>query len=997
MSKKSGKIKRITALLLTAVFLTASIHLDTTAAESTVPGNTKENPAVTEIQEGAPSATAEKKHQKKLQSKTKENETSGESLTETAEDKIPEESPAETAEDKTTDQPQAETTNDKMPGQSQTETIDNGTKDQSQAETTDDKIPDQSQTETTDDRTPDQPQTETTDDGMTDQPQTETADDSMTDQPQTETANDKTTDQLQAETADDKILEEPSAETTDDKMSEETLTEITDEMPENPLENTVDGERKFALRDGDTDITSGKFGAVLARMTLPEEPDSNNSEAYIKTLNPIITGANGNANAYFKNLRIVAEDKEENAATQYRLTGDVKAEAPTVTYTVTMTAGGKSDTATFAVAEKGIESLKIKGIPSVISSEKKVNIRPALEINEDPTGKEQATTPKNKKITWEIISTEGMTAPSSLKINRQNGAITVNAADHGAFRVKATTADSRYTDAEGNPISVTSEIVEVVSENDQRLESLAGCTIVLVDNPAPAKAQLLHQNGKSADMSRLDGTKAYIKIQKADGSFVSPENYVIKANNKAFRIGADASAACVLTKPIAPGKMLTVTLTATLVNGKKEQPLKGRITIQSAASGEQDLSLALDVSGTGRSELKNDGKTLEFSGSASTLIKIKLMKNGSPAKSPASYRLAFKNLKKMSEVISKDGILVYATLRKASGTVVLTDCSTGKVTAYEVRNVEKAAVTGKSPAIRQRTTPASSTGPDYIITARGKAVTDFTHVRVELLPSDYIKSCKTRSAQGKYRAFASALGLNPYGSDQAFKVYEVQSEDHTFRIPFVKAEQPAKGSYKLQMTVGKMDGRQFVATAAPVVVATKVSGRPVKPETDTEGGKVLVAYFSATNTTEGVAKKLADGIDAELYEIVPAVPYTGADLNYNNPDSRANREMNDPNARPAISGSVENMGQYDIVFIGYPIWWGQAPKILYTFMESYDFSGKTIVPFCTSGSSGIGSSATNLEPLTNGATWLPGRRFSGSVSQNTIMEWVLGLGLNLEE
>ncbi len=945
MSKKSRKIKRIAALLLTAVFLTASIHLDTTAAENTVPGNIKENPAVTEIQEGAPSATAE-------------NETPGESLTETTENKIPKEP---------------------LTG------------------TTDNETPEDSLSETADDKTPEEAPAETTDDKVSDQPQAETIDDETPDQSQTETTNDKMTDQLQTETADDKIPEETLTEATDDKMSEEALTEITDEMPENLLENTVNDERKFALRDGDTDITSGKFGAVLARMTLPEEPDSNNNEAYIKTLNPIIIGADGNANAYFKNLRIVAEDKEENAAAQYRLIGDVKAEAPTVTYTIIMTAGGKSDTATFAVAEKGIESLKIKGIPSVISSAKKISIRPALEINEDPTGKEQATTPKNKKMTWEIISVESMAAPSSLKINRQNGAITVSAADHGAFRIKATTADSRYTDAEGNPISVTSEIVEVVSESDQRLESLTDCTIVLVDNPDPAKAQLLHQNGKSADMSSLDGTKAYIKIQKADGSFVSPENYVIKANNKAFRIGADASAAYVLTKPIAPGKMLAVTLTATLMNGKKEQPLKGRITIQSAEPGEQDLSLALDVSGTGRSELKNDGKTLEFSGSASTLIKIKLMKNGSPAKSPASYRLAFKNLKKMSEVISKDGILVYATLRKASGTVVLTDCSTGKVTAYEVRNIEKAAVTGKSPAIRQRTTPASSTGPDYIITAKGNAVTDFTHVRVELLPSDYIKSCKTRNAQGKYRAFAGALGFNPYGSDQAFRIYEVRSEDHTFRIPFVKAEQPAKGSYKLQMTVGKMDGSQFMATAAPVAVATKVSGRRAKPETDTEDVKVLVAYFSATNTTEGIAKKLADGIDAELYEIVPAVPYTGADLNYNNPDSRANREMNDPNARPAISGSVENMEQYDILFIGYPIWWGQAPKILYTFMESYDFSGKTIIPFCTSGSSGIGSSATNLEPLTNDATWLPGRRFSGSVSQNTIMEWVLGLGLNLEE
>lgn len=173
--------------------------------------------------------------------------------------------------------------------------------------------------------------------------------------------------------------------------------------------------------------------------------------------------------------------------------------------------------------------------------------------------------------------------------------------------------------------------------------------------------------------------------------------------------------------------------------------------------------------------------------------------------------------------------------------------------------------------------------------------------------------------------------------------------------------------------------------------------QPEAEAPETQGNKVLVAYFSATGTTEGVAGHIANGLNADIYEIVPEVPYTDADLNYNDNNSRSTIEMNDPASRPAISGSVENMEQYDIVFIGYPIWWGQAPKIMCTFMESYDFSGKTIVPFCTSGSSGIGSSATNLEPLTNGAVWLPGRRFSGSASQNTIMEWVRGLGLNLGE
>lgn len=171
------------------------------------------------------------------------------------------------------------------------------------------------------------------------------------------------------------------------------------------------------------------------------------------------------------------------------------------------------------------------------------------------------------------------------------------------------------------------------------------------------------------------------------------------------------------------------------------------------------------------------------------------------------------------------------------------------------------------------------------------------------------------------------------------------------------------------------------------------------PATDTEveGTKVLVAYFSATNTTEGVAEHIANGLSADIYEIVPEDPYTDADLNYNDNNSRTTIEMNDPNARPAISGSVENMEQYDIVFIGYPIWWGDAPRIVSTFMESYDFSGKTIVPFCTSGGSGIGSSASNLEQLTSGATWLDGRRLNGSDSQDTVMEWVNSLGLNLGE
>lgn len=160
--------------------------------------------------------------------------------------------------------------------------------------------------------------------------------------------------------------------------------------------------------------------------------------------------------------------------------------------------------------------------------------------------------------------------------------------------------------------------------------------------------------------------------------------------------------------------------------------------------------------------------------------------------------------------------------------------------------------------------------------------------------------------------------------------------------------------------------------------------------------KVLVAYFSATGTTKNLAEYAADALGADLYEIVPAEPYTAADLNYGDDNSRTSAEMNDSDARPEISGSVENMADYDIIFLGYPIWWGQAPRIISTFMESYDFAGKTIVPFCTSGSSPIGSSAANLHSLcSDEAAWLAGDRLSGSLSRDDMVEWLNGLGLEI--
>lgn len=210
----------------------------------------------------------------------------------------------------------------------------------------------------------------------------------------------------------------------------------------------------------------------------------------------------------------------------------------------------------------------------------------------------------------------------------------------------------------------------------------------------------------------------------------------------------------------------------------------------------------------------------------------------------------------------------------------------------------------------------------------------------------------------------------------------------------------AQNSEPAETTLPDAESRVSEETSAPDsedVQADKSEQTEPESEIDTgtEGIKVLVAYFSATNTTEGVAEHIANGLNADLYEIVPEDPYTDADLNYNDNNSRSTIEMNDPSSRPAISGSVENMEQYDIVFIGYPIWWGEAPRIVSTFVESYDFSDKTIVPFCTSGGSGIGSSASNLEQLTSGAAWLDGRRLNGSDSQDTVMEWVDSLGLDV--
>ena len=151
--------------------------------------------------------------------------------------------------------------------------------------------------------------------------------------------------------------------------------------------------------------------------------------------------------------------------------------------------------------------------------------------------------------------------------------------------------------------------------------------------------------------------------------------------------------------------------------------------------------------------------------------------------------------------------------------------------------------------------------------------------------------------------------------------------------------------------------------------------------------QTLVAYFSASGVTAALAERLATAIGADLYEIRPETPYTDADLNWMDKKSRSSVEMNDRSARPAIETRVQNMAQYEVVFVGFPIWWYREPSIIDTFMEAYDFSGKTVIPFATSGGSGLGSTADNLQKLAKGAKVETGKRFGSGTGADELGRW----------
>jgi len=184
-------------------------------------------------------------------------------------------------------------------------------------------------------------------------------------------------------------------------------------------------------------------------------------------------------------------------------------------------------------------------------------------------------------------------------------------------------------------------------------------------------------------------------------------------------------------------------------------------------------------------------------------------------------------------------------------------------------------------------------------------------------------------------------------------------------------------------------------TGTETETTTEKASSEAKPESETPDqaahSDVLVAYFSATGTTKGVAEKIASITGGDLYEILAAEPYTSDDLNYNDSSSRSTKEQNDKDVRPEIGSEDISLEGYTTIYLGFPIWWGEEPRILDTFVEKYSFKGITVIPFCTSGGSGIGQSGSNMESLAGTGSWLEGERFSGNVTEEDLQSWIEGL------
>lgn len=213
--------------------------------------------------------------------------------------------------------------------------------------------------------------------------------------------------------------------------------------------------------------------------------------------------------------------------------------------------------------------------------------------------------------------------------------------------------------------------------------------------------------------------------------------------------------------------------------------------------------------------------------------------------------------------------------------------------------------------------------------------------------------------------------------------------------PVAQAPSDAQMSATTQATSDIVEGEPSSTEPAPEELATTQPMQPAAEETDGQDRREAVVYFSATGNTKAVAQTLAELIDCDVYELVPEEPYTEEDLNYGDETTRATSEQHDPNARPAISGAPLDLGQYETVYVGYPIWWGDMPRILYTFFDAQDFDGKAIAPFCTSGGSGLSGTPGTIAAMEPGATVLDGLSVSASSAQDArsaVEEWLAAIG-----
>lgn len=187
----------------------------------------------------------------------------------------------------------------------------------------------------------------------------------------------------------------------------------------------------------------------------------------------------------------------------------------------------------------------------------------------------------------------------------------------------------------------------------------------------------------------------------------------------------------------------------------------------------------------------------------------------------------------------------------------------------------------------------------------------------------------------------------------------------------------AESSAAMESGVGRENGAVSESSAAAendTVAENSLAAETSELPAGEASADTLIIYFSCTGNTKAAAEEIQRQTGADMFEIVPEIPYTAEDLNYNDDDSRANQEQSDDSARPAISGSIDNFDSYEIVFVGYPIWWGTLPKIVNTLLDTYDFSGKTVIPFCTSGGSGIGTSVSAIREAEPEASVIDGLR-----------------------